>query len=96
VRAAPRRRWIGGLLIWACSRAAVVSEQRDFVWGLIASIISQPGGLIIVDQYRRLPRSAHPFSIIAPIILGLRIGAYTSAPFEFDGLLLVFGVVGIS
>jgi len=74
-------------------------EQKDFVWGLIASMyLGNLMGLAIV--LTAVPLFAAilriPFSIVAPVILVVcAIGAYTVHNSTFDVILmLVFGVVG--
>jgi putative tricarboxylic transport membrane protein len=74
-------------------------EQKDFVWGLIASMyLGNLVGLIIVltcvPLFAAILRI--PFSIIGPVILTFcAIGAYTVHNSSFDVvLMLVFGVVG--
>jgi putative tricarboxylic transport membrane protein len=74
-------------------------EQKEFVWGLIASMyLGNVVGLIVVltcvPLFAAILRI--PFSIIAPIILVFcAIGAYTVHNSTFDVvLMLVFGVVG--
>ncbi len=91
---------LGGLLIWGLQPGPMLFvEQKDFVWGLIASMyLGNIVGLIIV--LTTVPLLAAilriPFSIIAPIILVLcAIGAYTVHNSTFDVvMMLVFGVVG--
>jgi putative tricarboxylic transport membrane protein len=74
-------------------------EQKEFVWGLIASMyLGNFVGLIIVLTCVPLLAAILriPFSIIAPVILVIcAIGAYTVHNSVFDVvLMLVFGVVG--
>jgi len=91
---------LGGLLIWGLQPGPLLFvEQRDFVWGLIASMyLGNLVGLIIV--LTMVPAFAAilriPFSIIAPIILVIcAIGAYTVHNSTFDVvMMLVFGVIG--
>jgi len=91
---------LGGLLIWGLQPGPTLFvEQKDFVWGLIASMyLSNVVGFIIV--LTTVPAWAAilriPFSIIAPIILVLcAIGAYTVHNALLDvALMLVFGVIG--
>ena len=91
---------LGGLLIWGLQPGPMLFvEQKEFVWGLIASMyIGNIVGLIIVLTC--VPVLAAilrvPFSIIAPIILVVcAIGAYTVHNSVFDVvMMLVFGVVG--
>ncbi|MDB5589836.1 MAG: tricarboxylate transporter [Enterovirga sp.] len=91
---------LGGLLIWGLQPGPLLFvEQKDFVWGLIASIyISNVAGLIVV--LTTVPLFAAilriPFSIIAPIILVIcAVGAYTvHNAFGDIIVMLIFGVVG--
>jgi len=91
---------LGGLLIWGLQPGPLLFvEQKEFVWGLIASMyLGNVVGLIVVltcvPLFAAILRI--PFSIIAPIILVLcAIGAYTVHNSTFDVvLMLVFGVVG--
>jgi putative tricarboxylic transport membrane protein len=91
---------LGGLLIWGLQPGPLLFvEQKDFVWGLIASMyLGNVAGLIIVltcvPLFAAILRV--PFSIIAPIILVLcAIGAYTVHNNTFDVvMMLVFGVAG--
>ena len=89
---------LGGLLIWGLQPGPLLFvEQRDFVWGLIASMyLGNLVGLIVV--LTMVPLFAAilriPFSIIAPVILVIcAIGAYTVHNSTFDVvMMLVFGV----
>jgi putative tricarboxylic transport membrane protein len=91
---------LGGLLIWGLQPGPMLFvEQKEFVWGLIASMyLGNLVGLIIVLTC--VPVLAAilrvPFSIIAPLILVLcAIGAYSVHNSTFDVvLMLVFGVIG--
>ncbi|MGC1318232.1 MAG: tripartite tricarboxylate transporter permease, partial [Pseudolabrys sp.] len=91
---------LGGLLIWGLQPGPLLFvEQKDFVWGLIASMyMGNIVGLIIVltcvPLFAAILRI--PFSVIAPIILVLcAIGAYTVHNSTFDVvMMLVFGVAG--
>ncbi len=91
---------LGGLLIWGLQPGPLLFvEQRDFVWGLIASMyLGNLVGLIIVltmvPVFAAILRI--PFSIIAPVILVIcAIGAYTVHNSTFDVvMMLVFGVIG--
>jgi putative tricarboxylic transport membrane protein len=91
---------LGGLLIWGLQPGPLLFvEQKEFVWGLIASMyLGNLAGLIIVltcvPLFAAILRI--PFSIIAPVILVFcAIGAYTVHNSTFDVILmLVFGVVG--
>jgi putative tricarboxylic transport membrane protein len=91
---------LGGLLIWGLQPGPMLFvEQKEFVWGLIASMyLGNLVGLIIVLTC--VPVLAAilriPFSIIAPVILVLcAIGAYTVNNNVFDVIMMmVFGVLG--
>ena len=91
---------LGGLLIWGLQPGPLLFvEQKDFVWGLIASMyLGNIVGLVVV--LTMVPFFAAilrvPFSIIAPIILVIcAIGAYTVHNNTFDIIMmLVFGVAG--
>src|SRR6185369_12545817 len=91
---------LGGLMVWGLNPGPLLFvEQKNFVWGLIASMyLGNIVGLVLV--LTTVPFFAAilrvPFSIIAPIILALcAIGAYTVHNSSFDVvLMLVFGVVG--
>ena len=91
---------LGGLLIWGLQPGPLLFvEQKEFVWGLIASMyLGNVIGLMIVLTCVPLLAAILriPFSIIAPIILVLcAIGAYTVNNNPFDVvMMLVFGVVG--
>lgn len=91
---------LGGLLIWGLQPGPLLFvEQKEFVWGLIASMyLGNLVGLIIVltmvPVFAAILRI--PFSIIAPVILVIcAIGAYTVHNSTFDVvMMLVFGVIG--
>src|SRR6186997_1744075 len=91
---------LGGLMIWGLQPVPLLFvEQKDFVWGLIASMyLGNIAGLIVVLTCVPLFASILrvPFSIIAPIILVIcAVGAYTVHNNSFDVIMmLVFGVVG--
>ena len=91
---------LGGLLIWGLQPGPLLFvEQKDFVWGLIASMyLGNLVGLIVVLTTVPLFASILriPFSIIAPIIIVVcAVGAYTVHNAMFDiWLMLVFGVMG--
>ena len=91
---------LGGLLIWGLQPGPMLFiEQKEFVWGLIASMyLGNLVGLLIVLTCVPLLAAILriPFSIIAPVILVLcAIGAYTVHNSTFDVvLMMVFGVVG--
>ena len=91
---------LGGLLIWGLQPGPLLFiEQKDFVWGLIASMyLGNLAGLIVV--LTTVPLFAAilriPFSIIAPVIIVVcAVGAYTVHTSMLDVyLMLVFGVLG--
>jgi putative tricarboxylic transport membrane protein len=91
---------LGGLLIWGLQPGPLLFvEQKDFVWGLIASIyLGNVVGLAIVLTTVPLWASIMriPFSIIAPIIVVVcAIGSYTLSNAPADLLFMVmFGVIG--
>jgi putative tricarboxylic transport membrane protein len=91
---------LGGLLIWGLQPGPMLFvEQKEFVWGLIASMyLGNLVGLLIVLTCVPLLAAILriPFSIIAPVILVVcAIGAYTvhNAPFDIV-LMAIFGVIG--
>jgi len=91
---------LGALLIWGLQPGPLLFvEQKDFVWGLIASMyLGNIAGLIVVltcvPFFAAILRI--PFSIIAPVILVIcAIGAYTVHSSMFDVYMMVmFGVLG--
>jgi len=91
---------LGGLLIWGLQPGPLLFvEQKDFVWGLIASMyLGNIAGLVIVltcvPLFAAILRI--PFSIIAPAIMVIcAIGAYTVNNAMFDvWLMVLFGVIG--
>ncbi len=91
---------LGGLMIWGLQPGPLLfTEQKDFVWGLIASMyLGNVAGLVIVMA--TVPLFAAilrvPFSIVAPMILMVcAIGAFTVHGNATDiWLMLAFGVVG--
>ena len=91
---------LGGLLIWGLQPGPLLFvEQKEFVWGLIASMyLGNIVGLIIVLTCVPLLAAILriPFPVIAPIILVLcAIGAYTVHNNPFDVvMMMVFGVLG--
>ncbi len=91
---------LGGLLIWGLQPGPLMfTEQKDFVWGLIASMyLGNIVGLIVVLTTVPLFASILriPFSIIAPVIIVVcAIGAYTVNNAMLDiWYMLGFGVVG--
>jgi putative tricarboxylic transport membrane protein len=91
---------LGGLLIWGLQPGPLLFvEQKEFVWGLIASMyLGNLAGLLVVLTTVPLFASILriPFSIIAPVIIVIcAVGAYTVHNSMFDVyLMLVFGVLG--
>jgi len=91
---------LGGLLIWGLQPGPLLFvEQKDFVWGLIASMyLGNIVGLIVVLSTVPLFASILriPFSIIAPVIIVIcAIGAYTVSTAMLDvWFMLGFGVIG--
>jgi putative tricarboxylic transport membrane protein len=91
---------LGGLLIWGLQPGPLLFvEQKDFVWGLIASMyLGNLTGLLVVLSGVPLFASILriPFAIIAPIILMIcAVGAYTVHNSVFDIYLMFgFGIVG--
>ena len=91
---------LGGLLIWGLQPGPMLFiEQKDFVWGLIASMyLGNIAGLIVVltcvPLFAAILRV--PFSVIAPIIIVIcAIGAYTVHNALFDvWMMVIFGVAG--
>jgi putative tricarboxylic transport membrane protein len=91
---------LGGLLIWGLQPGPLLFvEQKDFVWGLIASMyLGNLVGLIVVLTTVPLFASILriPFSIIAPVIVVIcAIGAYTVHNAMLDiWLMMLFGLIG--
>ncbi len=91
---------LGGLLIWGLQPGPLLFvEQKDFVWGLIASMyLGNLAGLVIVltcvPLFAAILRI--PFSIVAPAILVIcAVGAYTVNNAMFDvWMMVMFGIVG--
>ncbi|MGH8641251.1 MAG: tripartite tricarboxylate transporter permease, partial [Burkholderiales bacterium] len=91
---------LGGLMIWGLQPGPLLFvEQKDFVWGLIASMyLGNIAGLIVV--LTAVPLFAAilrvPFPIIAPVIVVIcAIGAFTVKNNMLDvWMMVVFGVVG--
>jgi putative tricarboxylic transport membrane protein len=91
---------LGGLLIWGLQPGPLLFvEQKDFVWGLIASMyLGNLAGLIVVltcvPLFAAILRI--PFSIIAPVIIVIcAIGAYTVHNAMLDiWFMMLFGVIG--
>ena len=91
---------LGGLLIWGLQPGPLLFvEQKDFVWGLIASMyLGNIAGLIVVLTSVPLFASILrvPFAIIAPVIIAIcAIGAYTVHNAMLDvWFMMGFGVIG--
>ncbi len=91
---------LGGLLIWGLQPGPLLFvEQKDFVWGLIASMyLGNLAGLLVVLTTVPLFASILriPFSIIAPVIIVIcAIGAYTVHNAMLDiWFMLLFGLIG--
>jgi putative tricarboxylic transport membrane protein len=91
---------LGGLLIWGLQPGPLLFvEQKDFVWGLIASMYlgNIVGLLVVLTTVPWWAAILHiPFGIIAPVIIVICcVGAYTVHNAMFDVvLMLLFGVVG--
>jgi len=91
---------LGGLLIWGLQPGPLLFvEQKEFVWGLIASMyLGNIAGLVMVltcvPLFAAILRV--PFSIIAPIIVVIcAIGAYTVHNAMLDiWFMMLFGVAG--
>jgi len=91
---------LGGLMIWGLNPGPMLFvEQKDFVWGMIASMyLGNVLGVVLV--LATVPLFAAmlsvPFTIISPIIVTIcLIGAYTVANAPFDlWLAVVFGIGG--
>jgi putative tricarboxylic transport membrane protein len=91
---------LGGLLIWGLQPGPLLfQEQKEFVWGLIASMyLGNIAGLIVVltcvPLFAAILRI--PFSIIAPVIIVIcAIGAFTVHNNMLDVyMMLVFGIAG--
>jgi putative tricarboxylic transport membrane protein len=91
---------LGGLLIWGLQPGPLLFvEQKEFVWGLIASMyLGNLASLILVltcvPFFAAILRI--PFSIIAPVIIVIcSVGAFTVNNALGDiWFMLVFGVIG--
>ncbi|MFQ3622737.1 MAG: tripartite tricarboxylate transporter permease [Acetobacteraceae bacterium] len=91
---------LGGLVMWGLQPGPMLFvEQKDFVWGLIASMYlgNLVGFLVVltlVPVFAAILRI--PFAIIAPMILvACAIGAYTVNNALFDVVLMLgFGLLG--
>src|SRR6187401_1863249 len=85
---------LGGLIIWGLQPGPLLFvEQKDFVWGLIASMyLGNIAGLIVVLTCVPLFASILrvPFSVIAPIIIVIcAIGSFTVKNAIFDVWMMV-------
>jgi TctA family transporter len=91
---------LGGMMVWGLNPGPLIFvEQKDFVWGLIASMyLGNIVGLFLVLATVPLFASVLrvPFAAIAPmIIVSCAIGAYAIQNAMFDvWMMLGFGVVG--
>jgi putative tricarboxylic transport membrane protein len=91
---------LGGLMIWGLQPGPLLFvEQKDFVWGLIASIyLGNVVGLLVV--LTTVPLWAAilriPFAIMAPVIVVVcAVGAYTVHNALSDVVMMLgFGVIG--
>ena len=91
---------LGGLMIWGLQPGPLLfTEQKEFVWGLIASMyLGNIAGLIVVltcvPAFAAILRV--PFSVIAPVIMVVcAIGAYTVNNSVFDiWMIVIFGAIG--
>ncbi len=91
---------LGGLMIWGLQPGPLLFvEQKEFVWGLIASMyLGNIAGLLIVltcvPAFAAILRV--PFSVIAPVIMVVcAIGAYTVNNAMFDvWMISLFGILG--
>lgn len=91
---------MGGLLIWGLQPGPLLFvEQREFVWGLIASMYVA-NVIAVVLVLATVPLFASvlqiPFAVIGPlIVVSCLIGAYTVSGSLFDiALALLFGILG--
>src|SRR5947199_8830735 len=91
---------MGGLMIWGLNPGPMLFiDQKDFVWGLIASmyvgnIVAVGLVLLTVPVFAALMRI--PFAIIAPLIVIIcAVGAYSVSNSYLDVVFMLgFGVVG--
>ena len=91
---------MGGLMIWGLNPGPMLFvDQKDFVWGLIASmyvgnIVAVALVLLTVPVFAALMRI--PFVIIAPLIVIICVvGAYSVSNSYLDVVMMLgFGVVG--
>jgi putative tricarboxylic transport membrane protein len=91
---------LGGLMVWGLNPGPLLFiEQKDFVWGLIASMyLGNVVGLVLVLSTVPLFAAVLrvPFAAIAPmIVVSCAIGAFAIQNAMFDiWLMLAFGIVG--
>jgi TctA family transporter len=91
---------MGGLMIWGLNPGPMLFiEQKDFVWGLIASmylgnVVAVFLVLLTVPLFAALMRI--PFFIIAPLIVVIcAVGAYSVSNSFLDVVLMMgFGILG--
>src|ERR1700741_2403780 len=91
---------MGGLMIWGLNPGPMLFiEQKDFVWGLIASmylgnVVAVVLVLLTVPMFAALMRV--PFFIIAPLIVVIcTVGAFAVSNSYLDVVLMMgFGVLG--
>jgi TctA family transporter len=91
---------MGGLMIWGLNPGPMLFiEQKDFVWGLIASmylgnVVALVLVLLTVPIFAAMMRV--PFYIIAPLIfIVITVGAYAVSNSYLDVVLMMgFGVLG--
>jgi TctA family transporter len=91
---------MGGLMIWGLNPGPMLFvDQKDFVWGLIASmyvgnIVAVALVLLTVPVFAALMRI--PFVVIAPLIVIICVvGAYSVSNSYLDVVMMLgFGVVG--
>jgi putative tricarboxylic transport membrane protein len=91
---------MGGLMIWGLNPGPMLFiEQKDFVWGLIASmylgnIVAVVMVLLTVPIFAALMRV--PFFVISPLIVVVcAVGAYAVSNSYLDVVLMMgFGVLG--
>jgi putative tricarboxylic transport membrane protein len=91
---------MGGLMIWGLNPGPMLFvDQKDFVWGLIASmyvgnIVAVVLVLLTVPVFAALMRI--PFVVIAPLIVIIcAVGAYSVSNSYLDVVLMLgFGIVG--
>jgi putative tricarboxylic transport membrane protein len=91
---------MGGLMIWGLNPGPMLFiEQKDFVWGLIASmylgnVVAVILVLLTVPVFAALMRV--PFFIIAPLIVIIcTVGAYSVSNSYLDVVMMMgFGIVG--